>query len=99
MMEFIGGFVTGVVTGVVTLIGYGAYRAVNSDGWDDSNILNWLRLLSHCFIHPEDFAYMYYLDDETQDFLIDHNRILQLDRPFYYIGNDEFADNFPGSRP
>lgn len=84
MFEFLGG----VITGVLLLIGYGAYRAVRSDGWDDSNILNWLRLLSHVFIHPEDFGKMYYKKADGSEV-----------RPFDYISKDEFADNFPDSRP
>lgn len=84
MFEFLGG----VITGVVLLIGYGAYRALGSDGWDNSNILNWLRLLSHVFIHPEDFGEMYY-DDVLKGKV----------KPFAYIKGDEFADHFPDSRP
>ena len=95
MIEFVGG----CITGVVALIGYGAYRATNSDGWDNSNVLNWLRLLSHCFMHPEDFGHMYYIDSGTEDFLIDANRLHLLDKPFGYINKDEFSENFPESRP
>ena len=85
------------MVGVITLIGYGAYRATNSDGWDDSNINNWLRLLSHCFIHPEDFGQMYYLPDEQVDDLISGG--FDPIKPFDYINKDEFAENFPDSRP
>ena len=94
MFEFIGGF----VTGIVVFIGYGAYRAVNSHGWDDSNINNWLRLLSHCFIHPADFGQMYYLSDEEVDALEDYGFTDPV-KPFKYINKDEFAENFPNSRP
>lgn len=93
MLEFVGGF----VIGIVTIIGYGAYRAVNSDGWDDSNVLNWLRLLSHCFIHPEDFGKMYYLDEWEIEALIDARYDPQ--KAFPYISKDEFSENFPNSRP
>jgi hypothetical protein len=54
----------GFVLGIIFVIGYGAYRALNSEGWDDSNVNNWLRLLSHVFIHPQDFSQMYYLGPE-----------------------------------
>ena len=47
---------------MLALIGYGCYRAVNSDGWDDSNMLNWIRLFSHTVMHPADFAQMYYIN-------------------------------------
>lgn len=90
MFEFIGGF----VFGVVVFIGYGAYRAVNSDGWDDSNINNWLRLLSHVYIHPEDFGKMYYLTEENWNELKTYPF-----KPFDYIDKDEFSENFPYSRP
>ena len=92
MFEFVGGF----VVGVVTLIGYGAHRALKSDGWDDSNILNWLRLLSQCFIHPEDFGQMFYVDDYMVDYMLEQD---WTKRPFDYINKDEFAENFPSSRP
>lgn len=79
-MEFIGGF----FAGILALIGYGCYRAVNSDGWDDSNMLNWIRLFSHIVMHPEDFAKMRYADGSN---------------PFPYLSKDEFSENFPSSRP
>jgi hypothetical protein len=96
-MEFIGG----MVTGVVLLVGYGAYRAVNSDGWDDSNVLNWLRLLSYCHIHPENFSKMFYLTQEQIEKLIDFGwvNIVSDSRPFDYISKDEFSENFPKSKP
>ena len=93
MMEFVGGF----VVGVVSLIGYGAHRALKSDGWDDSNILNWLRLLSQVFIHPEDFGHMAYIPDHLMDEIESFGDVI--DFPFDYISKDEFAENFPNSRP
>jgi len=95
MLEFIGGF----VIGIIVFIGYGAYRATNSDGWDDSNINNWLRLLSHCYIHPEDFGQMYYLSDDVVETLFDEGFDPESSKPFNYINKDEFAENFPDSRP
>ena len=106
LLLFFGGF----VTGILALIGYGCYRGVNSDGWDDSNMLNWIRLFSHIVMHPEDFTRMYYVDDTTRQ-LVDlemTERRYGLDTltlrysiitPFPYLNKDEFSENFPGSRP
>lgn len=77
-MEKVSAFLLGWLLGILTVILYGAYRATRSDGWDDSNVLNWLRLLSQVYIHPEDFGRMYYEDGS---------------KPFWYISGDEFADN------
>lgn len=85
--------------GIFVFVGYGAYRALNSDGWDNSNVLNWLRLLSHVFIHPEDFGRMYYLPEGVEKELVRQGYDMEANRPFDYISNDEFADNFPNSRP
>jgi len=71
-----------MLLGIFLFVGYGAYRAVNSKGWDDSNVFNWLRLLAHCFMHPEDFARMYYI---TRDGEIKG-------RPFHYIDKDELSE-------
>jgi hypothetical protein len=70
-------FLFGVFVGLFVFIGYVAYRAMRSDGWDDSNITNVLRLLSHVALHPEDFGKMQYKDGS---------------RPFWYISEDEFED-------
>lgn len=95
MMEFIGG----MFAGIVVFVAYGAYRAVNSDGWDNSNVLNWLRLLSFCVMYPEKFARMYYLTDHQIDKLIDWGwNNIDEQRPFDYINKDEFTENFPGSK-
>ena len=76
------GFLAGFLLGILFFIGYGAYRAVDSKGWDDSNIFNFLRLLAHVFMHPEDFARMYYIsrDGEIKG------------RPFWYINKDELSE-------
>lgn len=92
MFEFIGGF----VIGILALIGYGVWRALHSDGWDDSNILNWLRLFSLICIHPEEFAGLYRLGDQEIEILEDEGYILI--EPFDFIGKDEFAENFPNTR-
>jgi hypothetical protein len=85
-----------IVLGMVLLVGFGCYRAVNSDGWDDSNILNWLRLFSMVCIHPEEFAGLYRLTDEEIDLLSEngHDPV----EPFDFISKDEFAENFPNTR-
>lgn len=75
-------FALGFLLGLLAFIAYGAYRAVGSDGWDDSNILNWLRLLSHVVMHPEDFAKMWYVDENG----------VRTRRPFDYIDKDEFSE-------
>ena len=93
-------FLLGFILGIFALIGYGAYRALGSDGWDDSNLLNWLRLLSHVYIHPEDFSKMYYLEAMIPGDEVETVRdIARVQSPFPYLGKDEFGDNFPGSRP
>ena len=73
------GILLGFILGVLSFIGYGAWRALRSDGWDDSNLLNWLRLLSHVYIHPEDFPKMWYVDHRGE----------LVSRPFHYLENDE----------
>jgi hypothetical protein len=69
-------FILGWVVGLLTLIGYGAFRALGDDGWDDSNLLNWIRLLSHVVMHPSDFGKMVYAGTD--------------ERPFWYLSEDEF---------
>ena len=51
-------------------------RARRDSNWDDSNITNMLRLLSHIITHPSDFGKMQYKDGR---------------RPFWYISKDEFS--------
>ena len=94
-------FLLGFLVGILFTVGYGAYRALNSDGWDNSNALNWLRLLSHVYIHPEDFGRMYYLDQMSRDILASGGVVdgKHFTRPFAYIVGDEFSDNFPETRP
>lgn len=86
-----------ILTGAILLLTYGVYRAIRSEGWDDSNALNFIRLISHVFIHPEDFGRMYYLNVEQYKLLKNNNH--QVRRPFEYISKDEFSENFPDSRP
>lgn len=91
-------FLGGTVFGWFSLVAYGAWRAVGSDGWDDSNVFNFLRVLLHLFLHPEDFARMFYLDEREFD-LIRYETGEEPERPFDYLDKDEFSENFPGSRP
>ncbi len=80
-------FMFGFIMGIFVFIGYGAWRALRSDGWDDSNLLNWLRLLSHVFIHPEDFGKLYFVYDDGE-----------AEKAFPYLGLDEF-EGVVKSRP
>ena len=68
-------FLLGFLTGVLFVIAYFVHRMLRSDGWDDSNVFNALRLLAHATFHPEDFATLQYPDGK---------------RPFWYIDKDEF---------
>jgi hypothetical protein len=52
-------------------------RARRSSSWDDSNMMNMIRLLSHVIAHPGDFGKMSY----------DNGK-----KPFWYINKDEFSD-------
>ena len=74
--------------GMVTIIAYILYRMMRNDGWDDSNITNALRLLSHVTLHPEDFGKMYYLKpDEVDALMLPPGR-----RPFWYVDKDELSE-------
>ena len=74
--------------GVFSLLAYILWRMMRSDGWDDSNITNALRLLSHVVLHPEDFGKMYYLGPDG----------LPGKRPFWYVDKDELSE-VVNSRP
>lgn len=78
--------------GAVVLLGYMIWRMMRNDGWDDSNITNGLRLLSHVTMHSEDFSKMYYLTDTQRDILWRAETPYgdQLKRPFWYVSEDEF---------
>ena len=52
-------------------------RARNDDAWDDSNMTNIIRLVSHIATHPSDFGLMMYKDGTY---------------PFWYINKDEFRE-------
>jgi len=53
-------------------------RARRDKAWDDSNMLNMIRIFAHLATHPSDFGKMRYDDDGTY--------------PFWYINQDEFHD-------
>lgn len=84
------------VAGAVGLLFYMLSRMVGSDGWDDSNITNGLRLVSHTTLHPEDFGLMFYLTPEQLQLLKDNGH--DPERPFWYISEDEF-EGVVKSRP
>ena len=82
--------------GLFTLPIIGIVRSVRSVGWDDSNILNWLRMFSLLVLYPSSFAGLYRLTDEEYDLLeeMGHEPV----EPFDFIRKDEFSENFPKTR-
>ena len=70
-------FITGFCLGAVALLAYMCHRMMKNDGWDDSNITNALRLISHVTLHPEDFGKMSYPNGT---------------RPFWYVSKDELSE-------
>ena len=81
-------FISGFIIGAFSLLGYMIWRMLRSDGWDDSNVLNAVRLISHITIHPEDMEKLYYLDEEALAILDDYG--IHPKAPFWYIAYDEF---------
>lgn len=79
---------SGFLLGASALLYYILWRMMRSDGWDDSNLTNALRLLSHVTIHPEDFGEMWYIDSVGTP----------IKRPFWYVSEDEF-EGVVRSRP
>jgi len=53
-------------------------RARRDAAWDDSNLLNIYRVISHIGAHPSDFSKMRYIGSGKN--------------PFKYISGDEFSD-------
>jgi len=84
----------GFIAGIVALLGYMIWRMMRNDGWDDSNITNALRLLSHVVLHPEDFGKMYYLTSEQYGKLIlaGIDPAEEFKRPFWYVSKDELSE-------
>jgi hypothetical protein len=80
--------------GAFALFGYILHRMMGNDGWDDSNITNALRLLSHVTLHPEDFGKMYYLTDQMKNILNGARTpdSEELPRPFWYVDKDELSE-------
>ena len=78
--------VMGWAVGVISLLGYLLYRMMKNPGWDDSNITNALRLLSHVTLHPEDFGMMWYLKWNEE-----HTHLVPEKRPFWYVDQDELG--------
>ena len=72
-------FIIGVVSFPFLLF----LRARRDDNWDDSNMTNMIRLISHIAVHPSDFGKMQFPDGK---------------KPFHYINKDEFSD-IVDSRP
>jgi hypothetical protein len=83
---FFGGFVTGVFGLLIAAV----VRMLRADKWDDSNILNALRVLSHVIAHPHDCAEMYYLSEDEYETLAGMGYDLR--KPFHYINKDEFSE-------
>lgn len=81
-------FAGGLLVGLSPLILL-CLRALRDDAWDDSNVLNVLRVLAHLAIHPSDFARMHYLDDEDYTQL-EMNLLPYPRRAFPYLELDEF---------
>jgi len=78
-------FFCGLILGIFTLLGYMIWRLMRNDEWDDSNMTNALRLLSHVVLHPNDFGKMYYLSDVNGRWNI-------TSRPFWYVNRDELSE-------
>jgi len=70
-------FLSSFLLGALTLLGYVLSRMMKNPGWDDSNITNALRVLSHVTLHTEDFAKMQYKGGE---------------KPFWYVSKDELSE-------
>lgn len=80
--------------GITLLLGYLVMRMMRNEDWDDSNITNALRLLSHVTLHPEDFGKMYYLTDVQLEILRSTQTAYDdpLKRPFWYVDKDELSE-------
>lgn len=85
-------FIAAQVCGAITMLGYILWRMMRNEGWDNSNITNALRLLSHVTLHSEDFARMYYLSDAQVKLANDLFPEEVIKRPFWYISEDELSE-------
>lgn len=83
--------------GALSLLGYMMKRMMGNSGWDDSNITNALRLVSHVTLHPEDFGKMFYLTEVPASSVgataaqVGGSEVIFLRRPFHYVGKDELS--------
>lgn len=90
--------------GAFAFFGYMLWRMMRNDGWDDSNITNALRLVSHVTLHAEDFGKMFYLKEVPASSVgataaqVGGSEVIFLKRPFWYVGEDEF-DGVVKTRP
>lgn len=81
----------GMITGAVSLLAYILARMMRNEGWDDSNLTNALRLLSHVCLHPKDFGKMYYLNErQMRDIYLTGTD--EPIRPFWYVSKDELSE-------
>lgn len=79
-------FIAGFISAVLFIV----LRMMRNDGWDDSNMTNGLRLLSHTSIHSEDFGKMFYLTEDQLKLLENNGHDMSDARPFWYVSEDEF---------
>lgn len=89
------------INGAILLVAYMCWRMMRNPGWDDSNVTNALRLLSHVVLHPHDFGRMYYITHK-QLTLIANSDVSDPPpkRPFWYTDLDELSEvvrSRPGS--
>lgn len=86
------------IAGAFSLLGYMLWRMMDNSGWDDSNITNPLRVLSHVVMHKEDFGKMFYLTEVPTTSVgataaqVGDSKILFLKRPFWYVDKDELSE-------
>jgi hypothetical protein len=82
------------MAGAMFLLAYILHRMMGNSGWDDSNITNALRLLSHVTLHPEDFGKMYYLTSDQLNAILLSNTAYDNPpiRPFWYVSKDELSE-------
>lgn len=88
MLVFLG--IVLFLAGGLSLVIYMVVRMLGSSGWDDSNMTNALRLISHTVLHPEDFTKMYYLKPADLELLKQYG--FTPDKPFWYLDKDEFSE-------
>jgi len=92
------GFLVGFLIGFITVFVLFIVRMLSSPRFDSSNLINAIRVLAHALIHPDDFAYMYYMvelpanDKRGGPVQLGSSIIYWLERPFWYINKDEFAE-------